>query len=107
MVVTAVPELLAGLVSVVPDGVVTLATLRIEPDAPAVPLTTKVRLPPAGKVVIVKPLCRPATVGLAGQAVPPLAPTQVTVVAVKLATAGSTTMAPLAPLGPLLVMIRL
>ena len=103
MVVTTVLELLAGLVSVVPVGVVMVATLVIEPDGPAVPVTTSVRLPPAGRVAIEIPLCRPATVGLMGHDVPAVAPEQLTELAVKLAVAGSMIVALLAALGPLLV----
>jgi hypothetical protein len=64
----------------------------------------KVTLPPLGNVGIAKvPACKADKVELTGQAAPPVGEPQVTPLAVKLATAGSLTVAPLAAEGPLLV----
>jgi hypothetical protein len=102
MVVTAVLVLLPGVGSVVPDGGVTVATLVMVPLVPAVPVKVKVTLPPLGRVGIANvPACKAAKVELTGQAAPPVAEPQVTPVAVKLATAGSLTVALLAAEGPL------
>jgi hypothetical protein len=104
IVVLAVLVLFPGVGSVVPGGVDTVATLVIVPLVPAVPVRVKVTLPPLGRVGIASvPACKAASVELAGQAAPPVAEPQVTSLAVKLATAGSLTVAPLAPEGPLLV----
>jgi hypothetical protein len=104
MVVIAVLVLFPGVGSVIPGGVDTVATLVIVPLVPAVPVRVKVTLPPLGRVGIAKvPDCKAAKVELTGQAAPPVGEPQVTPVAVKLATAGSPTVAPLAADGPLLV----
>jgi hypothetical protein len=102
--VITVLVLLPKLGSVTPVGGVTIAVLVIVAALPAVPVRVKVTLPPLGSVGIASvPACKAATVELTGQAAPPVAVPQVSVLAVKLATAGSLTVAPLAAEGPLLV----
>lgn len=97
--------LLLGTGSVTPEGATTLATLVMVEPVPAVPVKVKVRLPPLGNVGIAKvPACKAAKVGFVGQTAPPVAVPQVKIAAVKLATTGSLTVAPLAADGPLLVM---
>src|SRR5512141_2259079 len=106
MVVFAVLLLLPGTPSLIPEGGATVATLAIAPLTPAVPARVKVTLPPLGSVGMTMPLpCSSASVvfGPVGQAAPPVGPPHVTVVALKLATAGSVTTALLAAAGPLLV----
>ena len=104
MVVVAVFVLSELVGSVTPVGGVTVATFVIVPLAPAVPITVKVTLPPLGKVGIVSvPACNAATVGLDGQVAPPVAVPQLTLLAVKLATLGSLTVALFAALGPALL----
>jgi hypothetical protein len=104
ILVLAVLVLLVGVGSVVPTGGVIVAILVMIPPPPAVPVKVSVMLPPLGRVGIAKvPDCKAAKVELTGQAAPPVAVPQVTPVAVKLATAGSPTVAPLAAEGPLLV----
>jgi hypothetical protein len=104
MVVLAVLVLLPVVGSVVPGGVVTVATLAMLPLVPAVPVKVKVTLLPLGRVGIASvPACKADRVVLTGQAAPPVAEPHVIPLAVKLATAGSPTVAPLAAEGPLLV----
>jgi hypothetical protein len=104
MVVMAVLILLPNTKSIVPDGGETLAVLMMLPLVLAVPVKVNVTLPPLGNVGIAKvPACKADKVELAGQAAPPVGEPQVTPLAVKLATAGSLTVAPLAAEGPLLV----
>jgi hypothetical protein len=104
MVVVVVLVLLFGVGSVTVGGGDTVAMLVMEPLVPAVPVRVKVTLPPLGRVGMAKvPACKAAKVELAGQAAPPVGEPQVTPLAVKLATAGSLTVAPLAAEGPLLV----
>ena len=104
IVVIAVLVLLLGVGSVVPGGGKTVATLVIVPFVPAVPVKVKVTLPPLGNVGMASvPAWSADKVELAGQAAPPVAVPQVTVAAVKLATAGSLMVALLAGEGPLLV----
>ena len=67
MVSVSVALLFAGVGSVTPAGAATLATLTIEPVAPAVPVTLKVTLPPLGNVGMVMPApCIAAMVTAAG-----------------------------------------
>jgi hypothetical protein len=96
----------AGVGSVIPAGVATLATFEIEPVAPAVPVRVNVTLPPGGSVGITIPApCSNAIVVLltVGHTAPPLGEPQVTLVAVKFATDGSVTTAPSAEAAPALV----
>jgi hypothetical protein len=104
IVVLAELVLLFRLESVTPDGVVTVAVLVIVPLVPAVPVSVKVTLLPLGKIGIVSvPACKADNAGLTGHDAPPVSEPQVTVPAVKLATAGSLIVALLAPDRPLLV----
>src|SRR6185436_2808845 len=106
MVVLAVLLLLPPVLSLVPAGAAMVATLAIEPLTPAVPETVKVTLPVFGQVGMTMPVpCINATVVLAasGQAAPLSGVPQVTLVTVRLATAGSVKTALLADDGPLLV----
>ena len=105
IVVVAVLVLFAGVGSVTPLGVATVATfVMVVVVAPAVPVTVKVTLPPLGKVGIANvPACNDANVGLAGQAAPPVAVLQVILLAVKFTTDGSLTVALFAGAGPLFV----
>ena len=101
--VVVVLVLLLGVGSVVFGGGVTVTTLVMLEPLPAVPVRVKVTLPPLGKVGMASvPACKAETVGLTGQIAPPVA-VQVSPVPVKLATAGSLTVAPLAAEGPLFV----
>src|SRR5947208_3644166 len=102
--VLAVLLLLAGLISVMPAGAVTVAMLAIVPLTPAVPLRVNVTLPPLRNVGIMIPApCSAASVDEPGHAAPPLGLPQVTVAAVKFTTTGSVNAAPFAAAGPLLV----
>src|SRR5215831_17611379 len=103
MVVFAVLLLLPGVGSVTPAGGATVATFEIVPLAAAVPDSVSVRLPPLGSTGIASPACSCGTVGDVGHTAPPIAFPQVTVLALKFATAGSVTTAPSAAAGPLLV----
>jgi hypothetical protein len=103
IVSVSVALLFPGVGSLVPDGVAILATFTMLPEAPAVPVTLKVTLPPLGSVGITIPVpCINATVVLptAGHAALPVADPHVTPVTVRLLTAGSVKTAPLAPEGP-------
>ena len=105
IVSVSVALLFAGVGSVTPAGVATLATLLMLPVAPAVPVTLKLTLPPLGSVGIVMPApCMAAIVTLAGaaHAAPPVGAPQLTAVTVRFATAGSVKIAPSAPAGPAL-----
>ena len=99
----AVLLLLPGVGSVTPAGGATVATFAIVPLTAAVPDSVSVTLPPPGSVGIANPACNWGTVGASGHTAPPLAAPQLTVLAVKFATAGSVTTAPWAAAGPLLV----
>src|SRR6185295_10126866 len=106
MVVLAVLLLLPPVLSLVPAGAAMVATLAMEPLTPAVPETVKVTLPVLGNVGMTIPApCISATVVLpaSGHAAPLSGVPQVTLVTVRLATAGSVKMALLAADGPLLV----
>ena len=90
----------------VPAGGAIVATLAMAPLTPTVPETVKVTLPVLGSVGITMPApCINATVVAAGagQAAPLTAVPQVTLVMVRLATAGSVKTALLADDGPLLL----
>src|SRR5262245_16615482 len=103
MVVFAVPLLLPGVGSVTPAGGATVATFAIAPLTAAVPDSVSVTLPPLGSTGITNPACNCGTVGATGHTAPPVAVTQLTVSALKFATAGSVTTAPFAAAGPWLV----
>ena len=105
MGVFAVLRLLPGVGSVTPAGGVTVATFVIVPLTAAVPDSVNVTLPPLGSTGITNPACNCGIVGATGHTAPPLADPQVTVLAVKFATAGSVTTVPFAAAGPLLVTI--
>ncbi len=96
--VVATVDVGVGLLLMTPEGAM-IAAVLVMLAVPAVPLTTKVTVPPFGKVGMAMPApCRLATVNwaMAGQAAPPVAPVQATPATLKLATAGSCTKAPAA-----------
>ncbi len=98
--------LFPGVGSRVVEGGATVATFTMLPEAPAVPVTLKVTLPPLGRVGMTIPApCIRATVvfGTVGQAAPPVAEPQVTPVTLKLLTAGSVNFAPFADEVPALL----
>src|SRR4051794_18370245 len=99
IVVLAVLVLLPGTGSVAPAGGATIATLVMVPLIPAVPVTVSVPLPPLGSVGITSPACSCVIVGDAGHKAPPLSAPQVTVLALRFATAASVTTAPFAAAG--------
>src|SRR5215831_3580852 len=103
MLVFAVLLLLPGVGSVTPAGGATVATFAIAPLTAAVPDSVRVTLPPLGSTGIASPACSCGTVGATGHTAPPVADPQLTVVALKFATAASVTTAPFAAAGPLLV----
>ena len=92
--------------SVVPVGGAIFAEFTMLPDAPAVPVMVKVRLPPEGSVGMMMPVpCMRVIVVLAGSghAALPVAEPQVTPVTVRLETAGSVKTAVFAEDGPALL----
>src|SRR5262245_12541225 len=103
IVVLAVLLLLPGVGSVTPTGGATVATFVIVPFSVAVPDSVSVTLPPLGSTGMVNPACNCGTVGAAGHTAPPIAGPQLTVLALKFATAGSVTTAPFSADGPLLL----
>ena len=102
----AVLVFLAGSGSVAPGGKVRLAVLVTLPVAAGliVAVTVNVTLLPAGKVAMGIPVpCMAVIVGAAGQAAPPVMAPQLTLLTVRLATAGSVKIVPFAALGPALL----
>ena len=84
-----------------PAGGVAVAVLMTVPLPAAVPVMLSVTEPPTGNVAILSPPpCNNGTVNAAGQVAPPENAGHVTLVTVKLATAGSVTNVPFAALGP-------
>lgn len=101
--------LLARFGSVVPDGGVTEALFTIEPVALAltVPVIVMVTLEEAGKLGTAPLTLLPATVTLAGQAAPLVAPPHVALMEVMLLGRRSLKLVPLAGLGPALLTTKL
>lgn len=101
----SVSELFPDAGSTVPSGTVIVATFtRVPFAADTVPVTVNVRVPPSGKTGITIPEpCIEATVVFpaVGQAAPPVADPQVTVLTVRPAIAGSLKTALFADEGPL------